>query len=361
MTTFASPSSSSSLPLGWTQIGRDRRGSRKRNRTEQEGGGDDQGMNDDVRCCTRSVCRHRVSSSSSLTNTSANNTNHPILRRCTKGRVIVCFLDTDPEWFQGFFFPESNQRDVLWGGRPQSAATSRQTPWRLLATQRPVDDCLACQQGGYRVVDLEVHYNRPCRPSISSSSSSPGSGKQDSNSTPAPTTTATTEEVFQGIEWTGGDMMHLSSPHVTLQPQRLATGPVAAAMARQVFGTMLTTAAATTTSRQKNDDTTTNNDAEEPNDPKGPSRTTTTTTDQDKNQELETGGGKDSDTNKKTEEDNDTTTTTKDDNKVLWTDTKVLKHFPDIAIVAGTMELHLPIEKEEQDLYDLMFEQEDTT
>ena len=357
MTTFASPSSSSSLPLGWTQIGRDRRGSRKRNRTEQEGGGDDQGMNDDVRCCTRSVCRHRVSSSSSLTNTSANNTNYPLLRRCTKGRVIVCFLDTDPEWFQGFFFPESNHRDVLLGGRPQSAATSRQTPWRLLATQRPVDDCLACQQGGYRVVDLEVHYNRPCRPS-SSSSSPPGSGKQDSNSTPAPPTTATKEEVFQGIEWTGGDMMHLSSPHVSLQPQRLATGPVAAAMARQVFGTMLTTAAATTTSLQNNNNNT-NND-EETNDPERTSTTTTTTTDQDKNQELETGGSKDSDTNKKTEEDNGTTTIA-DDNKVLWTDTKVLKHFPDIAIVAGTMELHLPIEKEEQDLYDLMFEQEDTT
>jgi len=106
------------------------------------------------------------------------------------------------------------------------------------------------------------------------------------------------KETFANVEWLGADMMDLMSPHVRMQAGRLSTGEAAAAVAEKVFRGLL-----------------------------------------DKAREQQV-----------VVEDDITSPSSN-----LSTITTTLDLFPDIAIVAGSMELMIPVDKSEKELYDLMF------
>uniref|UniRef100_A0A7S2VAX3 Uncharacterized protein n=1 Tax=Entomoneis paludosa TaxID=265537 RepID=A0A7S2VAX3_9STRA len=223
----SAPAQAPPLHLGWTQIGK---ASQETSIPTKD--------SEWKRCCDRKGCRHGASGGTARG--AGRQDEDQRLRRRYSGRVIFCLQDTDPSWFQGYFFPGSGQK-----------------PWGLLGTRREIDECLECVDGGYRVVDLTV------------------------------TTTGSKKEKIRSIDWLGADMMELKHPHVRMRTERLATGTAGATMAEQVFGSLLRQV------RAQSDDT-----------------------------RLSTA----------------------------------LELFPDIAIVAGTMELLLPIDKDERDLYDMMFE-----
>ena len=267
-------------PPGWT--GKKQRGAVVRpNEKDFNDGVDDEYI--DFRCCNnRRKCPHRLQK---LTNNTANDTGSPPkLRRCYRGRVIFCMLETDPYWFQGYFFPSSSiSNKSIVGG----TSHLRPKPWRLLATQREVEGCLACAEGGYRLVDLTVHCNGQ-------------------------------KEVLDNIEWTGGDMMELLSPHLSMRTERLATGTVGAQMAQQVFPTMI----------------------------------------QQARKQLITEMDKMPDVSKEEQENMDSCKENKKQNDPEAEEENVLGFFPDIAIVAGSMQVYVPIhnkEYEQELLENLMF------
>jgi hypothetical protein len=105
-----------------------------------------------------------------------------------KGEAIFLLHDMDSKWFQGYFKPEI-----------------RGKPWGMLAVQQELDDCLQCEEGGFRQIQLTVQKDRDL-----------------------------------GVaDWTGGDMMRLQGKYVSMQPTKLLTGSKAAALATTVFQGLL--------------------------------------------------------------------------------------------------------------------------
>jgi hypothetical protein len=116
------------------------------------------------------------------------------------GKVVFCLPDTDPSWFQGYFF--LNDRN-----------SSSSKPWGLLAVQTDLDECLQCEDGGYRQVKLQVLTY---------------SGHA-----------ATEQYSFDTVEWTGGDMMRLESETCRMIPSQFLADRAAVSHTEQFFGSLL--------------------------------------------------------------------------------------------------------------------------
>lgn len=109
-----------------------------------------------------------------------------------QGRAIVCLHDWNPSWVQGYFVARGSHK-----------------PWRMLGVQEEIDECLACDDGGYRRLTLTIYHDY-----VASNMS---------------TTTSSSKKRIQikGIEWTGGDMMNLYDTERNLEmmvADRLLTG-----------------------------------------------------------------------------------------------------------------------------------------
>lgn len=176
---IASPTSnfimnpSSSLPLDWTRV------SRKRSADD-----------DAADCCVGGgVCRHRrratrVPIPTTTTTTTDDKVTH------YQGKVIVCLLDSNPDWFQAYLFLQDSSET-----------------WGLLGIQKEIDECLQCSEGGYRVIDLQV--------------------------------TSKDKVTLRDIEWTGGDMVDLKGSHVTMQADKIMTGSDAVPVLEGIFSGIL--------------------------------------------------------------------------------------------------------------------------
>ena len=95
--------------------------------------------------------------------------------------------DENTTWFQGRFFPR------LGIASPVSVTTTSPIvkSWGLLAQQKlVVDECLRCEEGGYRELDLTLIRHV----------ASPFTGKKK-----------TVRWVAEDLQWTGGDMMRLAT------------------------------------------------------------------------------------------------------------------------------------------------------
>eukprot|EP00985_Skeletonema_marinoi_P012660 scaffold6157_cov137-Skeletonema_marinoi.AAC.1 len=175
-----------------------------------------------------------------------NNNGEPLL--CVEGKAIF-FLhdpraadsnnkdeegnnggDDNKPWFQGRFFPSiglssnnggNNNNDgsrasptsVVSSGQQQllSASSSTTSSWGLLAVQNAIEDeCLLDDCGGYRELDLTIIRNKPTnhyRLSRPSAAATTVASNTNSNKL---------RWVIDNVEWTGGDMMRLSTDPYSL-------------------------------------------------------------------------------------------------------------------------------------------------
>lgn len=194
------------LPLEWTKI------QRKRPRLGS-GDNDDTNSNEDtdIFCCDDATCSRRGPPGSFRGgHTDEGITDSTLLLKpesaktpattTVSGKVVFCLPDTDPSWFQGYFFLN---------GRNSSSSK----PWGLLAEQTDLDECLQCADGGYRQVKLQV---------------STFSGHA-----------ATEQYSFDTIEWTGGSMMRLESEACRMIPSQFLTDRAAVTHTEHFFGSLL--------------------------------------------------------------------------------------------------------------------------
>lgn len=164
------------LPLGWTQV---RRKKRTRN-------GDDDNNNaaDEIDwCCDDPKCKR----------TTQTKVENPPNATVIKGHAIFCLNEIDPDWFQGYLQIEGQRK-----------------PWGLLAIQETIDECLECKDGGYRQITLKVF---------------PYNSKEPHK--------------LEHVEWTGGDMMRLESPEISMETHCLWTGKKAVPYVEKYFGSLV--------------------------------------------------------------------------------------------------------------------------
>lgn len=172
----------SSLPLDWTRITR-KRGA----------------------CCVgsaASTCRHR-SNGTDIADGVDDNDRRSGAHSYYKGQVIVCLHESNPDWFQAYFFTDSGET------------------WGLLGVQKDIDECLQCTEGGYRVIDLKL--------------------------TTSPQRQHNKTTTFRNIEWTGGDMMDLKGKDITMQAEKIYTEAAAVPILEQLFPALLRRVRAETT------------------------------------------------------------------------------------------------------------------
>jgi hypothetical protein len=132
-------------------------------------------------------------------------------------------------WFQGRFFPSSglssnnnvsraSPTSVVSGQQQllSTSSSSSSSSWGLLAVQNAIEDeCLLDDCGGYRELDLTIIRNKPndhhrlSRPAVSSSSSAAAAAATSTNSNKL-------RWIIENVEWTGGDMMRLSTDPYSL-------------------------------------------------------------------------------------------------------------------------------------------------
>jgi hypothetical protein len=142
-----------------------------------------------------------------------------------QGTVFFLLPTINPPWFQGYFLPKINVDTVdgSWEddsvvadkeSDPQFDISSGGKPWGLLLEQIEIDDCLACDEGGYRQVKMTIYFPR----------------RAASNSEDRPK-----YAVPQVLDWTGGDMIQLIGSAVEVLPQNLWTGQAAVPFIQSIF------------------------------------------------------------------------------------------------------------------------------
>lgn len=130
------------------------------------------------------------------------NTSHQDLDSPTTvhhGTAIFCLTEADPEWFQGYFW----------------CPTLSPKPIGIVAVQQPLNECLECEMGGYRVLNLTLQ-----------------SPKTTISHSQTPIT-------LKDVEWTGGDMVRLDHPQVQVVPCRVRTGTQAVPLVERFFGSLV--------------------------------------------------------------------------------------------------------------------------
>lgn len=225
------------LPLDWTQLSQLKRTSASDNNNNNNNSDDDDDVpkNNGRFCCMDpSTCRKRhirprldpqvertthdtsksestVSSSSSAMamggNDTMNDHTNVSLSDRLEGLVMFCLPETDPSWMQGYFLPRG---------------TESKKPWRLLAIQEEVDECLACSDGGYRRLSLTVY------PSTTTNFNNDNNSRRRIDSIYS--------YKIEGVDWIGGDMMSLYHPQdVEMEGERLLTGTKALPILKKYF------------------------------------------------------------------------------------------------------------------------------
>lgn len=169
------------LPLGWTQV---RRKKRTRDGDETANAADEIDW-----CCDDPNCKRTLLETARKEET-------PPTATTVQGTAIFCLHDTDPRWFQGYLQIQGQRK-----------------PWGLLAVQETLDECLECKDGGYRQVTLKVF-----------------SYKDSKNKEP---------RAIENIQWTGGDMMRLQSPEVSMETHSLMVGKKAVPFVDKYFASLV--------------------------------------------------------------------------------------------------------------------------
>ena len=105
-----------------------------------------------------------------------------------QGHVVFCLHELDPSWFQGYFIPQGTRQ-----------------PWGLLAVQNEIEDCLACSDGGFRRLSITVY---------------------------PPSSDPITLET---VDWTGGDLIHLSHEQLEVESNRIWTGEASLHLIEKYF------------------------------------------------------------------------------------------------------------------------------
>lgn len=169
--------------------------------------------------------------------------------------------DGNKPWFQGRFFPSfglssnngsrASPTSVVASSDQQQPLSTISPPltsssWGLLAVQNAIDDeCLLDDCGGYRELDLTIIRNKP---NTHYRLSRPSSAASASNNNKLRWT-------VENVEWTGGDMMRLSTDPYSLsssaaslpmdengvkfEPKTLMEGDKAMAIASKYFPSMV--------------------------------------------------------------------------------------------------------------------------
>ena len=153
-------------------------------------------------------------------------------------------------WFQGRFFPSvglssnngsrASPTSVVSDQKQFPITSNSLSSWGLLAVQNTVEDeCLHDECGGYRELDVTIIRNKPTTHNwMRSSTSTTDSASSKIRST------------IQNIEWTGGDMMRLStSPYssslsadeigLNFEPNTLMEGDKAMNVATKYFPSLV--------------------------------------------------------------------------------------------------------------------------
>jgi hypothetical protein len=105
-----------------------------------------------------------------------------------QGHVVFCLHELNPSWFQGYFIPQGIRQ-----------------PWGILAVQTELEDCLACSDGGFRRISITVY---------------------------PPSSDPIT---LEAVDWTGGDLIHLSHEQLKVESNRIWTGEASLHLIEKYF------------------------------------------------------------------------------------------------------------------------------
>jgi hypothetical protein len=141
-----------------------------------------------------------------------------------RGKVYFCLPDPDCDWFQGYFFPQSNSL-LLSDDSTKSANDSLY--FGLLGRVLEMDDCLQCDAGGYRHVSLQF--------------------TPFPKAAAAPASQRISSFTISPITWTGSDMMVLrtvdttdaSSNRLCMEATTVSSGGEAHRLMRRLFGSLI--------------------------------------------------------------------------------------------------------------------------
>lgn len=264
------------LEVGWTRINRRPRGRNDPGGKEEEGsqqakkkkkvdagvGGEDNNAAEENEeddeggwlassaCCDDPSCRRRIEELF-LENLEQGGGAATTPRNvAVEGQAVFLLHEPNPDWFQGYLFRGGGGSGS--GGCAGSLLGSttnseKKKPWGLLARQLEIDECLQCSEGGYRRIKLTVF---PYEGETASSPGGAGGAKEGGNeedkgekkkkrSAAAAAAVRNKKTTLDRIDWTGGDMMQLQSPAVRMRADRLVTGPKAVPFVEGVFGGLL--------------------------------------------------------------------------------------------------------------------------
>jgi len=138
-------------------------------------------------------------------------------QQVTSGFGVICLHDSNPAWFQGYFFPnrttqQQQQQLQVPSSSSQSQQQQKQKPWGLLAVQEALDECMECADGGYRRISLTVFpFSHGPRNKVQ----------------------------LKDIEVTGGDMVRFAGTNVRLEPQQLMTGSACVPIVEELFADLV--------------------------------------------------------------------------------------------------------------------------
>jgi hypothetical protein len=124
---------------------------------------------------------------------------------------------SDVDWFQGYLIiPPPTARDE---------STVPHKPWGLLAHQVDIDECLACADGGYRRVSINMYDWSGDGPTGPAQQQGRGNKR-------------TRPQRLGEADWTGGDMMKLLGSNVRMRPTQLLTGRAAVPYVTGLFSSL---------------------------------------------------------------------------------------------------------------------------
>jgi hypothetical protein len=234
------------LPLGWTQVRRRRTTTTTTNTTNSNTttkrkfddatnddnncivGNDDDDVENDNNIDAYGNCRCAIHQQQYIMN-------HDEPDTTIVGRAIFCLHDTDPQWFLGYFVftpppPTSSYETDPIGTAVQSDTERDRQPivptgtvkisnntvestddiirrnatdnlpyWGLLCQQEAIDECLQCQDGGYRQLTITITPFHPKKKETTSVVTANCPYNDQLNY----------KRKIQNVIWTGGDMIQL--------------------------------------------------------------------------------------------------------------------------------------------------------
>jgi len=208
------------LPLGWTKIDKSKR-KRKRKRTGAAANDDDD-EDDDAYCCDDPICPTPNANGSTADMSThmkdkkrkaemERNASAEELYTTLRGKALFCLHSLDCTWFQGQFVPSQSvslsSLSFTKGSftSPSPIGSGVVKSMGMLARQRDdIDECLQCNDNGYREIDLTILPSRGReQPELKRGRFNHG---KNSNSLKRE------EIVLRRLTCTGGDMLRIRTP-----------------------------------------------------------------------------------------------------------------------------------------------------